>query len=77
MHAIGFEGLMGFCGAAGFNISLEPGFSVIRLAWLLAYGGVYAVANLRCACWSCIVPVWFVSAVTDTSLNLLIGLFWG
>ena len=33
--------------AAGFNISLEPGFSVTRLCWMLAYGGVYAVANLR------------------------------
>ena len=33
---------------AGFNISLEPGFSVSRLCWMLAYGGVYAVANLRC-----------------------------
>ncbi len=35
--------------SAGFNISLEPGFSVSRLCWMLAYGGVYAVANLRCA----------------------------
>ena len=34
-------------GYGGFNISLEPGFSVSRLAWMLAYGGVYAMANLR------------------------------
>lgn len=32
----------------GFNISLEPGFSVARLCFILAYGGVVAVANLRC-----------------------------
>ena len=32
---------------AGFNISLEPGFSPSRLCWMLAYGGIYAVANLR------------------------------
>ena len=35
-----------FC--PGFNISLEPGFSPSRLCWMLAYGGIYAVANLRC-----------------------------
>ena len=34
-------------GYGGFNISLEPGFSVARLCWLLAYGGAVAVANLR------------------------------
>lgn len=31
----------------GFNISLEPGFSVSRLCFMLAYNGTYAVANLR------------------------------
>lgn len=31
----------------GFNISLEPGFSASRLAWLAGYNGVYAQANLR------------------------------
>jgi prolyl oligopeptidase len=34
-------------GYGGFNISLEPGFSLARLCWLLAYGGVAVVANLR------------------------------
>ncbi|CAK0748120.1 hypothetical protein CVIRNUC_001815 [Coccomyxa viridis] len=34
-------------GYGGFNISLEPGFSPSRLCWMLAYGGIYAVANLR------------------------------
>ena len=33
-----------------FNISLEPSFSVGRMAWILAYGGAYAVANLRWGC---------------------------
>jgi prolyl oligopeptidase len=33
--------------AGGFNISLEPGFSASRLAWLAGYNGVYAQANLR------------------------------
>lgn len=31
----------------GFNISLTPSFSASRLAWMLAYGGVAVVANLR------------------------------
>ncbi|KAL4854888.1 Prolyl endopeptidase [Chlorella vulgaris] len=34
-------------GYGGFNVSLEPGFSVSRLCWMLAFNGVYAVANLR------------------------------
>ncbi|MEO9952317.1 prolyl oligopeptidase family serine peptidase [Nonlabens sp.] len=33
-------------GYGGFNVSLNPGFSVTRAAWM-EIGGVYAVANLR------------------------------
>lgn len=33
-------------GYGGFNISLTPGFSSIRVAWL-EQGGVYALANIR------------------------------
>jgi prolyl oligopeptidase len=33
-------------GSGGFNISLTPGYSATRLAWL-EQGGVYAIANLR------------------------------
>ena len=33
-------------GYGGFNVSLTPGFSATRLAWL-ERGGVYALANLR------------------------------
>jgi hypothetical protein len=43
----------------GFNISLEPGFSASRLAWLAGYNGVYAqvgatsskARNLLCMLW--------------------------
>ncbi|KAK2078881.1 hypothetical protein QBZ16_002571 [Prototheca wickerhamii] len=34
-------------GYGGFNISLTPAFSASRLAWMLAYGGISVVANLR------------------------------
>lgn len=33
-------------GYGGFDISLTPGFSITRLAWM-EMGGIYAVANLR------------------------------
>ena len=33
-------------GYGGFNISLTPGYSATRMAWL-EQGGVYAIANLR------------------------------
>ena len=33
-------------GYGGFNITLNPGFSALRIAWL-EQGGVYAQANLR------------------------------
>jgi hypothetical protein len=32
----------------GFNISLEPGFSASRLAWLAGYNGVYAQVGRIC-----------------------------
>jgi prolyl oligopeptidase len=34
-------------GYGGFNISLTPTFSVVRLIWLYHFNGIYACANLR------------------------------
>lgn len=34
-------------GYGGFNISLTPTFSVVRLIWLNHFNGIYACANLR------------------------------
>jgi prolyl oligopeptidase len=34
-------------GYGGFNISLKPSFSALRLSWLDNFGGVYACPNLR------------------------------
>lgn len=34
---------------AGYGIVSEPTFSVSRVAYILAYGGVYAVAGIRSA----------------------------
>jgi prolyl oligopeptidase len=34
-------------GYGGFNISLTPTFSVVRLIWLKHFNGIYAQANLR------------------------------
>ena len=31
----------------GFNISLTPTFSVVRLIWLQHFNGTYVVANIR------------------------------
>jgi hypothetical protein len=33
-------------GYGGFDISLTPGFSAVRMAWLQS-GGVFALANIR------------------------------
>ena len=37
--------LMSVC--AGYGIVTQPTFSVSRVAYILAYGGVYAVAGIR------------------------------
>jgi prolyl oligopeptidase len=34
-------------GYGGFNISLTPTFSVVRLIWLQHFNGIYVSANLR------------------------------
>jgi prolyl oligopeptidase len=34
-------------GYGGFNISLTPSFSVVRLVWLQNFKGIFASANLR------------------------------
>ena len=49
---IGHESLMLFCeltsiSYAGYGIVTEPTFSVSRVAFILAYGGVYAIAGIR------------------------------
>lgn len=47
---------------AGFNINLTPGFSPARLAFMLGYGGILAVANLRSPLFcDYIRPLWFTS----------------
>ena len=33
---------------AGYGIITNPTFSVSRVAFILAYGGVYAIAGIRC-----------------------------
>ena len=32
----------------GFQKTITPSFAVSRLAFLRAYGGVFAIANIRC-----------------------------
>jgi len=51
MFVVRKKGLVGpqptlLYGYGGFNVSVTPGFSAVRLAWLEA-GGVLAIANLR------------------------------
>ena len=43
----GFARLTAVMCAAGFNISLTPSFAASRLAFMLGYNAVFAVANLR------------------------------
>lgn len=43
----GFARLTAVTCAAGFNISLTPSFAASRLAFMLGYNAVFAVANLR------------------------------
>lgn len=34
-------------GYGGFNISLQPGFSSLRLFWVMHFGGIYCIPNIR------------------------------